>query len=93
MILLIFFQEMVWTRGGRKQLKKCPPAGTDTKVSFPRVNSKVGSPSEGHNPPRGSPRDISLSEGFSEASAGVSFGGALRGSARVRGTFQGQSLR
>ena len=57
--------------------------------SSPRLsNSRSRKPSERHNPPRGS-------EGFSGASAGVSsrllrgLCGAMRGSAGVRGSFQG----
>ena len=29
------FLARIWTRGGRTFLKKCPPAGTGTKIGFP----------------------------------------------------------
>ena len=34
MILLVFPGNHM-DQGGRKAVKKCPPAGTDTKISFP----------------------------------------------------------
>ena len=71
------------------KIKKEGNYRNEKKTKKARVGGQGGSPSEEHNPPRGSPRKYT----FLEVSAGGALRGfcrALRGSARVHGIFRGQ---
>ena len=37
----LFFQEIIWTKGVEKRMKKCPPAGAGTKIYPPFLNYYV----------------------------------------------------
>ena len=43
-IILLFIQENHMDQGGRKQMKKCPPAGTGMKIEFPRQGQQQPGP-------------------------------------------------